>query len=183
MIFAPCRPAAPLRAATGVILIALGSTSPSMAHEPLWGETSNIFGPGVFHPEIRLGMMHRGDTSDPGGESAREFEQEYGLQYGVNRFVNVRLDLPAVRTDMEENISGTTQSAAVNGIGDLLLSAKVRFHLRQDTGFQTSQAVALAWKLPTGDDDLSGPGGERLIPSDQPGSGQHGFEVGYAIDW
>ena len=160
----------------------LGSVAAAVAHEPLWGETPTIFGPGVFHPEIRLGLMHHGGASEPGGEGSRQFGQEYGLQYGINRFVNVRVQLPAVRTDLEENVAGTIQETRVAGIGDALLSAKYRFHLRQETGFQTSQALVVGWKIPTGDDDRSGPGGERLLPSEQPGSGQHGVEIGYAID-
>jgi outer membrane putative beta-barrel porin/alpha-amylase len=159
---------------TATVMSLCSWTAAAWAHEPLWGETPTIFGPRVFHPEIRFGFMHHGDASVPGGESSRQIEQEYGLQYGINRFVNVRLVLPAVRTDFGET--------RVAGIGDALLSAKYRFHLRQETGFQTSQALVVGWKVPTGEDDRRGPGGARLPPGDQPGSGRHGVEIGYAMD-
>jgi len=156
--------------------------APALAHEPLWGETPTIFGPRVFHPEIRFGFMHHGGASNPGQEGSRQIEQEYGLQYGINRFVNVRLSLPAVRTDLEENVAGSIQEIRVAGIGDAMLSAKYRFHLRQETGFQTSQAMIVGWKVPTGDNDRTGTSGARLAPSDQPGTGRHGVEIGYALD-
>jgi len=164
------------------LLVPLGSTAQNSAHEPLWGETPTVFGPGVFHPEIRFGLTRRGGAVDPGDEASREIEQEYGLQYGINRFVNVRLIVSAMRTEFEENVAGSKQETLVTGIGDTLLSAKYRFHLRQETGFQASQALILGWKIPTGDDDRDGIGGTRLSPSDQPGSGRHGVEIGYAID-
>lgn len=184
-----CAPAGALVAAgtclrVAAMVIGLGFWSPAgaLAHEPLWGETPTIFGPRVFHPEIRIGFMHCGDVSSPGAEGSREIEQEYGLQYGINRFVNVRLSLPAVRTDLQENVAGVVQEMRVAGIGDALLSAKYRFRVRQDTGFQTSQALVVGWKVPTGDDDRRGPGGARLPPSEQPGSGRHGVEIGYATN-
>ena len=165
-----------------LVLVPLGATALSSAHEPLWGETPTVFGPGVFHPEIRFGWTRRGGASDPGDEGSREIEQEYGLQYGINRFVNMRVIVSATRTEFEQNVAGTKQETLVTGIGDTLLSAKYRFHLRQETGFQASQALVLGWKIPTGDDDRDGIAGTRLPPSDQPGSGRHGVEIGYAID-
>ncbi|HEV8336016.1 MAG TPA: transporter [Candidatus Polarisedimenticolia bacterium] len=167
---------------TAALASLVGSLGAAVAHEPLWGETPTIFGPGVFHPEIRIGLMRHGGASEPGGEGSREFGQEYGLQYGINRFVNVRVQLPVVQTDFEENVAGTSQKTRVAGIGDALLSAKVRFRLRQETSFQSGQALVVGWKVPTGDDDRGGPGGERLLPSEQPGSGRHGVEIGYAVD-
>lgn len=150
----------------------LGWVSAAEAHEPLWGETPSIFGPRVFHPEVRIGVTrHR-------GASSREIEQEYGMQYGINRFVNARLVLPAVRMDVQDG--GAPGATRVSGIDDALLSLKYRFRLRQDTGFQASQALIVGWKLPTGDDDERDLSGARITASDQPGSGRHGIEVGYA---
>jgi len=165
-----------------MLAILFGWPAAASAHEPLWGETPTIFGPHVFHPEVRFGFMHRGSAAGAGGQDFRDVEQEYGLQYGINRFVNVRLTLPAVRTDLEENVAGTTQETRVTGIGDALLSAKYRFHVRQAVGLQTSQALVFGWKVPTGADDLRSPGGARLAPVDQPGSGRHGIRMGYSID-
>ena len=161
---------------------ALASTTPALAHEPLWGETPTIFGPTVFHPEIRIGFLRRGGSPDPGEQSSEDIDQEYGLQYGINRFVNLRVTIPVMHMTIEENTAGTTEEALVSGVGDAMVAAKVRFHLHQETGFQTSQALVAGWKMPTGDDDRTDPGGGRLPPSDQPGSGRHGVELGWATD-
>ncbi|HEV8701783.1 MAG TPA: hypothetical protein VGV60_10980 [Candidatus Polarisedimenticolia bacterium] len=154
----------------------------TFAHEPLWGETPAIFGPRVFHPEIRIGLTRHGGPPGSDGVRSRELESEYGLQYGINRFVNVRLSLPAIQTNLEEEVGGITQRTRVSGVGDALLSVKYRFHLRQDTGFQRAQALIIGWKLPTGDSHRRDSTGIRLPPGDQPGSGRHGLEMGYAVD-
>jgi len=173
-----------MKPARGGLLLAawLSCAGPVLAHEPLWGETPTIFGPGVIHPEIRLGYVRRGTADEPGDERMSEFEQMVAVQYGINRFVNVRATLPGMRTTFEENIGGAVADAFVAGSGDLLIDAKYRYHLHQETGLQRSQALLVGWKLPTGDDDRTGPDGARLDPSRQPGSGRHGVELGWATD-
>ena len=168
--------------ALAIVLVAAAFASPARAHEPLWGETPTIFGPGVFHPEIRIGYLHRGGRPGPGEESTREIDQDYGLQYGINRFVNVRLRLPATRMEMKDNASGVVGDSIVSGAGDAVLDAKWRFRLRQDFGVQRSQALVIGWKMPTGDDRRTDSSGARLSPVDQPGSGRHGLELGWAAD-
>jgi len=168
------------RRVAAALAIAFTSSAAALAHEPLWGETPVIFGPGVFHPEIRLGFMRAG--RDPGDARSRQIAQEYALQYGINRFVNVRLRLPVADLSVEENPAGATGKTRVSGHGDLMLDAKYRFHLRQETGFQTAQALVVGWKLPTGADDRTAADGTRLPPGEQPGTGQHGAELGYAFD-
>jgi len=172
--------AAALPVALAVVLVALAT--PALAHEPLWGETPTIFGPGVFHPEIRFGFVHRGGDPDPGEESWEDFEQEYGLQYGINRFVNVRLTLPVMHSQVEQNGAGGVDEALITGPGDAILEAKYRYHLHQETGVQRSQAISFGWKIPTGDDDRTAPDGSRLPPSQQPGTGRHGVKIGWAVD-
>jgi hypothetical protein len=171
----------PPRAALWAALLA-STCSPALAHEPLWGETPTIFGPGVWHPEIRLGSVRRGSVDEPGDERMDEIEGMVGLQYGINRFVNVRLTVPMTRATVEENLGGTVGESSFSGVGDAMIEGKYRFHLVQETGLQKSQAVLLGWKLPTGEDDVTGPDGARLPPSQQPGSGRHGLELGWAID-
>src|SRR5262249_42314490 len=72
--------------------------------------------------------------------------------------------------------------ATVSGLGDASLEAKYRFHLDQETGFQTGQTLVVGWKLPTGANDRVGADGARLAPGEQPGSGRHGVRLGYAYD-
>lgn len=167
--------------ATALAVVVAVPTS-ALAHEPLWGETPTIFGPGVYHPEIRFGFVRRGAHPEPGDESWEEIEQEYGLQYGINRFVNVRLRIPVMRSTVGLNTAGDIDETLVTGLGDAILDAKYRFHLHQETGLQRSQALVVGWKIPTGDDDREAPDGSRLAPSDQPGSGRHGIELGWAAD-
>jgi hypothetical protein len=155
---------------------------PAMAHEPLWGETPTIFGPGVFHPEIRFMYMPMGAPDRPGDSATRSLEQEYGLQYGVNRWINTRLVIPFALMKVEENVGGSVDETSVSGWGDIRLEAKYRFHLVQDTGRQQSQTLTFGWKLPTGEDAAEGPDGNRLPPGDQPGTGHHGVSLGYAFD-
>ena len=163
------RHAVPPRAALWAALLA-STCSPALAHEPLWGETPTIFGPGVWHPEIRLGSVRRGSVDEPGDERMDEIEGMVGLQYGINRFVNVRLTVPMTRATVEENLGGTVGESSFSGVGDAMIEGKYRFHLVQETGLQKSQAVLLGWKLPTGEDDVTGPDGARLPPSQQPSS-------------
>ena len=164
------------------LAVSLGASAPILAHEPLWGETPVIFGPGVIHPEIKIRFVRKGARLDPGESRSRMIEQEYGLQYGINRFINVQITLPVASMEFDENIAGTVQRTGVSGLGDAMLKAKYRFHLRQETGFQTAQTLVAGWKVPTGSDQRTGPDGSRLSPADQPGSGRHGVEVGYAYD-
>lgn len=165
--------------AGAALLIAFAAPAPALAHEPLWGETPVIFGPGVFHPEIRIGLVRAG--RDPGDSGSRAITQEYGLQYGINRFVNVRLKLPVTDLNLEEDVAGATQRIGVSGLGDAMLEAKYRFHLRQEKGFQTAQALVVGWKFPTGADDRTA-ARARLDPGQQPGTGRHAVEIGYAFD-
>src|SRR4029077_15913575 len=109
--------------------------------------------------EVRFGRRRRGEAADQGDKRMDEFDQMFAIQYGINRYVNVRATLPGMRSTFEENIGGTGQDTFVAGAGDLLLDAKWRYHLHQATGLQRSQALVVGWKLPTGDDDRVGPDG------------------------
>src|SRR6266571_5000253 len=99
-------------AATLVALFAVAT--PALAHEPLWGETPTIFGPGVFHPEVRFGFMRTGSASNPGEAGSRSLAQEYGLQYGINRWVNVRLTVPVAGAQIEQNLAGAVDRTTVS---------------------------------------------------------------------
>ncbi len=170
------------RLPVAALVALLSAATPVMAHEPLWGETPTIFGPGVFHPEIRLAYMRLGSASRPGDQSDRSLAQEDGLQYGVNRWVNVRMTVPVAATEFEQNLGGSLERTTVSGIGDIVLEAKCRFRPVQETGMQRSHAVIVGWKLPTGADDALAPDGSRLPPGTQAGTGHHGYDLGYAFD-
>jgi len=70
----------------------------------------------------------------------------------------------------------------VAGIGDALLSAKYRFHLRQEKGSRRARRWSFGWKAPTGDDDRGAAGGNAPAPLRSAGKRRHGVEIGYATD-
>lgn len=162
-----------VRRLTSVLGVLCATVTLALAHEPLWGETPTIFGPYVFHPEIHFGFH---------GGSMREGHADVGLQYGINRFVNVKVTLPMTAMEMDESVGGAMEETRSSGVGDALLAAKYRFFLEQEKGYQLSQALVAGWKLPTGEDDHLDANGVRLPAGMQPGSGQHGVELGYAVD-
>jgi hypothetical protein len=165
---------------TGVAMGVLGA--PAEAHEPLFGETPIVFGPGVYHPEVKFMYFDGGSTRRPGGERMRMFEQMYMLDYGVNRYLNLRLEAPWLNNTMFENMGGRVQRTTVLGLGDITLRAKYRFGLKQATGFQEQHSALFGVKFPTGASNHRFSTGERLDPIDQAGSGKPGFLLGYAFD-
>ena len=169
-------------ALTCAIGLMLGSGAPAAAHEPLFGETPTVFGPGVIHPEVKLKFFDAGSSGRRGGERMRMFEQEYMVDYGISRYLNLRLEAPYFNNTHWENTGGRVQRATVSGLGDIMLRGKYRFGLKQATGFQVQHSALFGVKLPTGASDHRFANGERLDPSDQTGSGKLGFLLGYAFD-
>jgi hypothetical protein len=166
----------------GAIALMLGCVAPAAAHEPLFGETPTVFGPGVIHPEVKFMYFDAGSTGRRGGERMRMWEQEYLVDYGISRYFNVRLEAPYLNNTHWENSGGRVQQTTVSGLGDVMLRGKYRFGLQQATGFQVQHSALFGVKLPTGDSEHRFPNGERLDPSDQTGSGKAGFLLGYAFD-
>lgn len=166
--------------AAALILSAL--SDPASAHEPLFGETPVIFGPNVYHPEVKVMFFEGGNTDQVGNEEMRMFEQMVMLDYGVSRYLNLRLEIPYLNNRMKMNIGSQVVGATVSGPGDLTLRGKYRFHLKQAAGFQLQQSALLGVKLPTGRNDHRYPNGARLDPVDQTGSGKPGLLLGYTFD-
>jgi hypothetical protein len=165
---------------TGVMMGVLGA--PAEAHEPLFGETPIVFGPGVIHPEAKFMYFDAGSTGRRGGERMRMFEQEYMVDYGISRYLNLRLEAPYLNNTHGENVGGRVQRTTLSGLGDIMLRAKYRFGLKQATGFQMQHSALFGIKLPTGASNHRFPNGARLNPSEQAGSGKPGFLLGYAWD-
>jgi hypothetical protein len=164
----------------GTVLAVLAA--PVAAHEPLFGETPVIFGPNVYHPEVKIMYFDGGSTRRTGSERMRMIEQMVMVDYGVSRYLNLRLEAPYLNTRMEMNDGSRIQRATVSGLGDVTFRGKYRFILKQATGFQLQHSALLGVKLPTGENDHRYPNGERLDPIDQTGSGKFGLLVGYAFD-
>ncbi|MFN3649507.1 MAG: hypothetical protein ACK47B_07975 [Armatimonadota bacterium] len=164
----------------GLSSLLLG-TAPAAAHEPLWGETPITFGFGVIHPEVKL-MYFDAGTTRRGGERMRMFEQEYMVDYGISPRLNLRLEVPYHNSLHQTRLRGRLRSTFVSGLGDITLRAKSRISAKQEVGYNMQQSVFFGVKLPTGDDTHPDPGGGRLEPHSQTGTGNPGLLLGYAWD-
>lgn len=168
----------------GIVLLAGASLSfaaPAAAHEPLWGETPSVFGFGVIHPELRLGYRSAGSTRR-GGVRARMLELETMVQYAPSTAINLMIEVPWMQSVREARVSGRRRRVVISGLGDLELTAKRRFSVRQAEGLNVQHSLIYGLKLPTGESSHRDLHGGRADPHDQPGSGKPGLILGYAWD-
>ncbi|MBM3458866.1 MAG: hypothetical protein FJX77_10090, partial [Armatimonadetes bacterium] len=175
------------RRAPGLVPAALGTLSilpfllsPAQAHEPLWGETPSVFGFGVLHPEVRSGYRAAGSTRR-GGTRSRMFEHETMIQYAPSTALNLQLEIPWMQSIREQRRGGR-RKVAIGGLGDLELTAKRRFSVRQDEGLNIQHSLIYGIKFPTGENRHRDVDGSRAAPHDQPGSSKPGLVLGYAWD-
>ena len=157
------------------------AAAPAAAHEPLWGETPSVFGFGVIHPEVRLGYRDAGSTRR-GGVRARMLESELMVQYAPSTALNVTLEVPSMQMIREARRGGRRRRVVISGLGDLELTAKRRFSVRQAEGLNVQQSLIYGLKLPTGESGHRDVDGGRAEPHDQPGTGKPGLILGYAWD-
>lgn len=157
------------------------------AHEPLWGESPQTFGFGVWHPEIRFGfqkefLLLRGATrlANPDTLSRTRFESVLGVQYAPKTSLNVRLEIPYANVQSSDRVGGVSRTSNAGGFGDATLSIKSRFAQRFGEDWKEHQACTLGLQLPTGRHDGREANGSLLEPSEQPGSGKWGYMLGYA---
>lgn len=163
------------------LLAALLVAAPGHAHEPLWGETPTVFGFGVIHPEVRFGYRDAGSTRR-GGLRARMLESETMVQYAPSTRLNLQLEVPWMQSLREQRIGGRSRRRVIGGLGDMELTAKRRFSVRQAEGLNVQQSLTYGLKLPTGESAHRDVNGERADPHDQPGTGNLGLILGYAWD-
>lgn len=162
----------------GLLLLA---AAPASAHEPLWGETPTVFGFGIIHPEVRFDYRDSGSLAG-GGIRQRMWEQETMVQYAPSTAVNLMLEVPWMESIREQRIGGRRRQVVINGLGDLRLLAKRRFHLEQGEGLNIQHSLVYGLKLPTGESGERDVSGRRADPHDQPGTGKPGLVLGYAWD-
>jgi len=153
--------------------------APVRAHEPLWGETPSVFGFGVIHPEVRFGYRDAGSTRR-GGLRARMLETETMVQYAPSTALNVMLEVPWMQSLREQRIGDRRRRVVISAIGDMELTAKRRFSVRQGEGLNVQQSLIYGLKLPTGESSHRDVDGGRADPHDQPGTGNLGLILGYA---
>jgi hypothetical protein len=168
--------------ALGFVLGAPLSAIPAAAHEPLWGETPTVFGFGVLHPEFKTMFRDAGRTREEGDRRMRMWMHELGVGYAPSTALNLRLMVPYLTNIHDMRLGGEVHRRRVSGLGDAQIRAKRRFSGHQDLGLNIQHSLIYGAKLPTGRDNVTGPGGMRMDPQDQPGTGNLGFLLGYTGD-
>lgn len=163
------------------VFLTLSVCREARTHEPLWGETPNVFGFGVIHPEFKFMFRDAGHTRR-GGERTRMFEQEVMLDYAPSTALNLRVEAPFHSNLLEHRSGGALESSRIAGLGDLRLRAKRRFSVRQEEELNVQHSLIYGLKLPTGRNDHGSPDGGRAHPHDQAGTGKLGLVLGYAWD-
>ena len=164
-----------------------GLPAPALKHEPLWGESPQTFAFGVHHPEVRFGYensgrLMRGSSSIANPDSLRRTRQDLLLsyQYAPKTTLNIKVDVPLARVRTEQRINGELRGSEVNGFGNIMLSAKNRFHQRFGEDWKIHHSFMTGLLLPTGKNDGRMPDGTLLSPGFQPGSDKFGMMLGYA---
>ena len=97
-----------------------------------------------------------------------------------NRLV-VMAVLPYLDKTLEMGSPGSRQQSSVNGFGDLAVAAKLGICQRDRPNMTTRAALFGRVKLPTGDDDAVGPGGQPLPKSLQLGTGSVDASAGFIL--
>lgn len=157
--------------------------------------------PGETSPAGRLGFTLRADlqefdafsdtellSSAGSGDFTHSIDRSLvlraGCSYAPSDTWSIGADLPFVSNqNLREGVDdGGTPAVESNGdqkgIGDLSLFAQWKFHDDPDAGLYASLYFGV--KVPTGRTDVESPGGERLEPDHQPGSGSLDGFVGLA---
>ena len=121
-------------------------------------------------------------VTDPLDQQVRVRGELLVFPYEVvsNRLV-VMAALPYLDKTLEMGSPGSRQQLSVNGFGDLAVAAKVRIYQRDRPNVTTRAALFGRLKLPTGDDDAVGPGGQALPTSLQLGTGSVDASAGFIL--
>ena len=173
-----------------VTTLTLGVQTAARAHEPLWGETPQTFAFGVIHPEVRFALtdssgLFRGGLRVNNGDGLRLSRQEtsLSLQYALDTSRNIRLEIPAAVVTATQRVDGALRETRTSGLGDAVLSIKSRYRADFGPDFKKQFSYLVGLQLPTGENGGRHPDGTRLMPSEQPGSGNFGLVLGWAFDY
>jgi len=136
-----------------------------------------VFGFGVIHPEVKVAYRDAG-TVRRGGVRQRMWETETMIQFAPTTALNLMLEIPWMQS-LRERRRGRV---VIGGLGDIELTAKRRFSVRQAEGLNVQHSFVYGLKLPTGESRHRDLDGRRAHPHDQPGTGRPGAVLGYAWD-
>lgn len=177
-------------ALAGLIAALTTGITAARAHEPLWGETPQTFAFGVIHPEVRFDLadsngLFRGGLRVNNGDGQRLSRQEtsLSLQYALDTSRNIRLEIPAAVITATRRVDGALRETRTSGLGDAIFSLKNRYHADFGLDFKKQFSYLVGIQLPTGEHNGRNPDGTRLMPSEQPGSGNFGLALGWAFDY
>jgi hypothetical protein len=160
------------------------------AHEPLWGETAQTFSHGVMHPEIRGGFLStRGlfqgskRIANPEGMKSEHSEVHVSMQYAPSTRLNVKLEVPFMQGRAEAMVGKERKTSRWSGTGNamIFLKSRVLEQLRETS--KTMHSAIVGIQLPTGERVAHEPNGEKMAPSEQPGTGNFGLQLGYALSF
>ncbi len=121
-------------------------------------------------------------VTDPLDQQLRVRGEIFVFPYELvsNRLV-VMAVLPYLDKTLVMGSPGSRQQLSVNGFGDLAVAAKVGIYQRDRPNLTTRAALFGRLKLPTGDDDAVGPGGQPLPTSLQVGTGSVDASTGFIL--
>ncbi|MFQ5743808.1 MAG: transporter, partial [Acidobacteriota bacterium] len=131
----------------------------------------------------RRGLRLDGDSvDDPLDREVRVRGQVFVLPYELvsNRLV-VMAVAPYLDKTLEMGPPGNRRQLSVDGFGDLAVAAKLGIYQRDRPNRTTRAALFGRLKLPTGDDDATGPGGQPLPRSLQLGTGSVDYSGGIIL--
>lgn len=131
----------------------------------------------------RSGLLLDGETvTDPLDRQVHVWGQAFVLPYELitNRLV-VMAVAPYLDKTLEMGPPGNRQKVSVNGFGDLAVAAKLGIYQNDRPNRTTRVALFGRLKLPTGEDDATGPGGQPVPESLQLGTGSVDYSAGFIV--
>ena len=145
----------------------------------LSGAGFRTFFPSFDRSDLRLDGEK---VTDPLDRQVRVRGELFVLPYEVvsNRLV-VMAVLPYLDKTLEMGSPGRRERLSVNGFGDLAMAVKLGIFQRDRPNLTTRAALFGRLKLPTGDDDAVGPGGQLLPKSLQLGTGSVDTSAGLIL--
>jgi hypothetical protein len=168
-----------------LLLLALAVSAPARGEEPLWGEVASTLGKGFLnvttHGMLRESKPYR-HHGGPVSLAIEEMDAGISAEYGLAPDLDLHFRVPYLIQTIEERYAGQVTRHSIDGLGEMEVGAKWRFHQSMDDRRKDELALLADLKLPTGDNELRDQHGSRIDPHLQPNSGNPGLAIGLAAD-